>query len=78
MPNWLTTAQVADRIHRNPCTVRRAAELGELHGHQPMRDGRPVRGGRWSFAESAVDAFVQNLDDRAQRDACGCARLRRR
>lgn len=73
---WQTSAQVADRVHRDVSTVRRAAEEESLHGHQPLRDGRPVRGGRWTFAEPAVDAWVQGLDLRAQREACGCARLR--
>lgn len=76
MTTWQTSAQVAERIHRDPCTVRRAAEAGELHGHQRMRNGHPVPGSRWTFAAAAVDAFVQGLDDRAQREACGCARLR--
>jgi hypothetical protein len=67
---WRTTKQVAERIHRDPCTVRRLAETGQLHGHQS------TRGGRWVFADAAVDAHVQGLDDRAQREACGCARLR--
>lgn len=73
---WLNTAQTAARIHRDPSTVRRAAEHGELHGHQPQRAGRAVPGSRWTFAAAAVDAFVQGLDERAQREACGCARLR--
>ena len=68
--NWETTDQVATRIQRHPVTVRLAAESGQLHGHQPKRRGR------WKFAPDAVDAFIQGLDDRAQIEACGCARLR--
>lgn len=67
---WRTTNQVAKQIHRDPSTVRLAAERGELHGHQR------TAGGRWSFAPAAVDAYVQGLDDHAQREACGCVRLR--
>jgi hypothetical protein len=70
MTTWRTAAQVAAQIHRDPCTVRKAAVRGELHGHQRTRKGT------WSFSDAAVDAFVQGLDDRAQREACGCARLR--
>ena len=73
---WLTTNQTAERIHRDPSTVRRAAEQGDLHGHQPMRNGHPVPGSRWTFAEAAVDAFVQGHDMRTQQQACGCAALR--
>lgn len=72
---WMTTNEVADRIRRDPSTVRRAAESGELHGHQRMRNGRPVPGSRWTFAAAAVDAYVQGADERAQRAAC-CAHLR--
>lgn len=68
--SWATTRQAATQAGRHPDTVRAAAESGELHGHQRARRGR------WTFAEAAVDAWVQRLDDRAQREACGCSRLR--
>jgi hypothetical protein len=67
---WRTSNQVADRIHKNVCTIRRLAESGRLHGHQSGFRGR------WTFADAAVDAYVQGLDEPAQREACGCARLR--
>lgn len=70
MTTWQNTAQVAAAIQRHPETILAAAVEGRLHGHQPRRKGR------WSFSPAAVDAFVQGLDDRAQREACGCARLR--
>lgn len=70
MIDWQTATQVADRIRRNVCTVQRIAATGELHGHQRKFKGR------WTFAAAAVDAYVQGLDDRVQREACGCARLR--
>lgn len=73
-PTWQTTTEVAARIRRDPSGIRRAAEAGELHGHQRLRDGRPIPGSRWTFSTAAVDAYVQGLDIRAQRDACGCAR----
>ncbi|SHL46591.1 Helix-turn-helix domain-containing protein [Pseudonocardia thermophila] len=76
MANWLTTADVAARAHRDPCTIRRAAVAGELHGHQPMRNGKPLAGGRWTFAEAAVDAWIQGLDLAVQRERCGCVQLR--
>jgi hypothetical protein len=71
---WENTRAVATRVGRATSTIRAAAESGLLHGHQGMRDGRPVRGSRWSFAPTAVDAWVQGLDTRAQTEACGCAR----
>lgn len=73
---WLTTAEVAARTGRHTVTVRRAAADGSLHSHQPLRGGRPVPGSRRRFAAAAVDAWVQGLDDRTQRQACGCAALR--
>jgi hypothetical protein len=68
--DWQTAEQVAAQIHRNPCTVRKAARRGELHGHQTVFKGT------WSFKPEAIDAYIQGFDDRAQREACGCARLR--
>ena len=76
MKIWLTAAQVAGLVHRDPCTIRRVAVAGELHGHQPMRNGLPVAGSRWTFAGEAVDAWVQGLGIDEQRRACGCVRLR--
>lgn len=73
---WLTTADVAAHLERDPSTVRSAAECGALHGHQPTRNGRPVGGGRWIFAKAAVERFVQGVDEQGQRTAC-CARLDR-
>jgi anti-anti-sigma factor len=69
---WLTTAEVADRSRCGVTSVFRAAVHGELHGHQAMRNGRPVAGSRWTFAKPAVDAWIGGLDERAQREACGC------
>lgn len=80
-PTWLTSDSVADRAQRSPSTVRLAATSGALHGHQSMRDGRPVRKGKWVFHVAAVDAWLHGLDVRAQADACGCTAvtsLRRR
>lgn len=72
---WETSTEVAKRIRRDPRTVRAAAEGGQLHGHQRLdRRRRPVPGSRWTFAAAAVDAYVQGLDERAQIEACGCAR----
>lgn len=73
---WLNTAAAAARAHRSPSTVRDAAARGELHGHQPLRNGRPIRKGTWSFHAAAVDAWVRGGDDRAQRIACGCPTVR--
>jgi hypothetical protein len=67
---WLTSAETANRIRRYVSTVRRAAEAGELHGHQRCF------GGRWVFHRDAVDACARGLDDRAQREACGCPAAR--
>lgn len=67
---WLTAKQTAERIHKDVSTVRALARSGALHGHQ---SGFKCA---WLFADAAVDAHVQGLDDRAQREACGCARLR--
>ena len=73
---WLTTKQAAARTHRDPSTITRDAQAEVLHGHQKTgRDGRPKPGSRWSFAEAAVDAWMQGLDLRAQKQACGCAHL---
>lgn len=63
---WENSAQVATRIHRDPCTVRRRAEAGILHGHQTGPRGK------WVFAAQAVDVHVQGGDLRAQIVACGC------
>lgn len=70
MPEWMTTADVAAKVHRHPVTVLTAAESGLLHGHQPRRRGR------WSFAPAAVDAWVMALGEKAQLEACGCVKLR--
>lgn len=73
---WISTAGAATRAERHVCTIRRAAASGELHGHQRIADGHRVRKGRWVFAPDAVDAWVQGLDELAQKKACGCAALR--
>lgn len=67
MTEWLTTAAVALKMNRCVDTVRRLAESGELHGHQPKRKGT------WSFTPEAVDAWVMGQDGET---ACGCKRLR--
>lgn len=72
----LTAAQVADRTGRHPVTVRRALATGDLHGHQPVRDGHPVPGSRWWIADAAADAWVRGADQHTQRAACGCPTLR--
>lgn len=69
---WLTSVAVADRAQRDPSTVRLAAVTGQLHGHQSMRDGRPIRKGKWLFHAAAVDAWLHGHDIRAQATACGC------
>jgi hypothetical protein len=68
--NWMASTETAARIRRNVSTVRRAAETGELHGHQRCF------GGRWVFHPDAVDAYARGLDDRAQREGCGCRAAR--
>lgn len=72
-PTWLTTAAVSERAERHVTTVRLAAVNGELHGHQAMRNGRPLRKGKWLFHVAAVDAWLRGLDARTQAVACGCA-----
>lgn len=67
MNEWLTAAQVAERTNRHIVTIWRAAEGGDLHGHQSMRKGR------WSFAPDAVDAWIRGMDGPT---ACGCQNLR--
>ncbi len=71
-PTWLNSAQVAERADTHVTTIRRAAYAGELHGHQSMRNGRPLRKGKWLFHAAAVDAWLRGLDVRAQAIACGC------
>lgn len=71
-PTWLTTAAAAERACRSVSTVNLAATSGELHGHQSMRNGRPIRKGKWLFNVAAVDAWLHGLDARAQATACGC------
>lgn len=68
--NWHNTAEAARYANRHSVTVRRAAVGGDLHGHQSSTRGH------WTFAESALDAWVMGLPERAQRDACGCLRMR--
>ena len=74
-PTWLNSTQVAERAGTHPCTIRRAAVTAELHGHQPMRNGRPLRKGKWLFHTDAADAWLRGQDVRAQAIACGCATL---
>lgn len=69
---WLPSGPVAARAGRSVSTIRLAAVTGQLHGHQPMRDGKPVRKGKWIFHAAAVDAWLHGLDTRAQAAACGC------
>lgn len=74
---WLSSKQASDRAGKHVQSVRRAVELGELHGHQRLDErGRPIPKSRWTFHPDAVDVFVQGGDERAQRQACGCAGLR--
>lgn len=75
---WLTAGGVAEHTDRHVTTIRLAAVRDELHGHQPMLNGRPVRGGKWAFHPAAVNAWVRGLDERAQAVACGCAPAARR
>lgn len=70
---WLTSDAVADRAQRSASTVRLAAVTKQLHGHQAMRDGQPIRKGKWIFSTAAVDAWLQGHDERTQTSACGCA-----
>lgn len=67
MTEWLTTAQAAKKANRCTDTIRDAAQVGDLHGHQPKRKGR------WSFKPEAVDAWLEERDSHA---ACGCQRLK--
>lgn len=71
-PTWLPTEGVAAYTHRTVYAVRRSAVSGELHGHQPLRDGKPLRKGKWTFHVAAVDAWLRGQDVRAQAIACGC------
>jgi excisionase family DNA binding protein len=66
-PAWLTAQQAADRAHRSIDTIYRAADSGELHGHQTGRKGR------WAFRPAAVDSW--NAGD-SSFAACGCRKLR--
>lgn len=67
MTEWLSTKQVAKRLGRHLVTVQRAAESGDLHGHQPARNCS------WRFSAEAVDAWVFGEDGQT---ACGCQRLK--
>lgn len=67
MKTWLSTKQVATATGRHLVTVQRAAERGDLHGHQPARNCS------WRFTEEAVEAWVERRDGTA---ACGCRNLR--
>lgn len=67
MTEWLSTKQVAEVTGRHLVTVQRAAECGDLHGHQPRRNCS------WRFSREAVDAWVRGEDGPT---ACGCQRLR--
>ncbi len=75
---WLTTDAVAARAQRSTSTVRLAAVTKQLHGHQPMRNGQPMRKGKWIFHAGAVDAWLHGHDERAQAAACGCAAVTNR
>jgi excisionase family DNA binding protein len=67
MTEWLTTRDVAARTAKHRDTVMKAAEAGELHGHQTKRRGR------WSFTPEAVAAWMYGRDSAA---ACGCRALK--
>lgn len=71
-PTWLTADAAAERASRHVTTIRLAAVTDQLHGHQPLRNGRPVRGGKWTFHVAAVDAWLRGQDVRSQAIACGC------
>lgn len=74
-PTWLLTDAVAEHAQRTVYAVRRAAYAGELHGHQPLRNGKPLRKGKWTFNVAAVDAWLRGQDVRAQAIACGCVAI---
>jgi excisionase family DNA binding protein len=67
MTDWLSTKQVAAYVGRHVVTVLRAAECGDIHGHQPARNCS------WRFKREAVDAWLEGNDGR---NACGCQNLR--
>jgi excisionase family DNA binding protein len=67
MTDWLSTKQVAEKVGHHLVTVQRAAESGELHGHQPRRNCS------WRFSAEAVDAWIRGMDGPT---ACGCQNLR--
>ena len=77
-PTWLTADATAERASRHVTTIRLAAVRGQLHGHQTTRNGRAVRGGKWTFHAAAVDAWMRGLDAHTQAVACGCAPATRR
>jgi excisionase family DNA binding protein len=67
MTTWLTAAEAAKYANRCADTIRIAAQLGELHGHQAGRKGR------WSFKPECVDAWLERRNSAV---ACGCQNLR--
>lgn len=67
MSEWLTPRHVAALVKVDPSDVRRALELGHLHGHQK------AKGGHWRIDPACVDPWVLELDSKA---ACVCRKLR--
>lgn len=54
---WMDTDEAAVYTRRNVQTIRRAAQSGELHGHQRVEPK-----GRWMFDSECVDAWIQGSE----------------
>lgn len=53
MSLYLDVADCATESKKHPVTIRKALELGTLHGFQN------ARGGRWSVKPACLEAFVE-------------------
>jgi excisionase family DNA binding protein len=52
----LTPQEAADLTRRHPGSIRRALEMGELHGTQP------TSGGRWRIRPECAEAWADGVE----------------
>lgn len=64
-----TTDQAAEYAGCHVQTVLKALAAGDLHGGQRIKDGEPVKGGRWSIRRECLDAWLDGEKCPHQRQA---------
>lgn len=56
---WLTVAEAVTYTKRAKTTVHEALRDGSLLGSQPMRNGKPLAGGKWLIHRDDLDRWVR-------------------